>query len=52
MRVDKPGAGDSEGPPCAEIGYREELAGYRAALRALLANPAAVRMFASALAPT
>ena len=41
MRVDKPGAGDSEGPPCAEIGYREELAGYRAALRALLANPAA-----------
>ena len=22
MRVDKPGAGDSEGPPCAEIGYR------------------------------
>ncbi|HEX7237821.1 MAG TPA: PDZ domain-containing protein [Gammaproteobacteria bacterium] len=41
MRVDKPGAGDSEGPPCAEIGYREELAGYRASLRALLANPAA-----------
>src|SRR5262245_1355982 len=41
MRVDKPGAGDSEGPPCAEIGYREELAGYRAALRALAANPAA-----------
>ncbi|HVJ29643.1 MAG TPA: alpha/beta fold hydrolase, partial [Gammaproteobacteria bacterium] len=40
MRVDKPGAGDSEGPPCAEIGYREELAGYRAALRALEANPA------------
>jgi dienelactone hydrolase len=41
MRVDKPGAGDSDGPPCAEVGYREELAGYRAALRALLANPAA-----------
>ena len=40
MRVDKPGAGDSEGPPCAEIGFREELAGYRAALRALKANPA------------
>jgi len=38
MRVDKPGAGDSEGPPCAEIGFREELAGYRAALRALEAN--------------
>lgn len=40
MRVDKPGAGESEGPPCAEGGFREELAGYRAALRALLANPA------------
>ena len=40
MRVDKPGAGDSEGPPCAEIGYREELAGYRAALRELQANAA------------
>jgi dienelactone hydrolase len=39
MRVDKPGAGDSEGPPCAEIGYREELAGYRAALRELVTNP-------------
>ena len=40
MRVDKPGAGDSEGPPCAETGFREELAGYQAALRALLADPA------------
>jgi dienelactone hydrolase len=40
MRVDKPGAGESEGPPCAESGFREELAGYRAALHALVANPA------------
>jgi dienelactone hydrolase len=40
MRVDKPGAGDSEGPPCAETGFREELAGYQAALRALMADPA------------
>ena len=40
MRVDKPGAGDSEGPPCAETGFREELAGYQMALRALLADPA------------
>ena len=40
MRVDKPGAGDSEGPPCAETGFREELAGYQTALRALLADPA------------
>jgi dienelactone hydrolase len=39
MRVDKPGAGDSEGPPCAEAGFREELAGYQAALHALVADP-------------
>ena len=40
MRVDKPGAGDSEGPPCAETGFREELAGYQTALRTLVADPA------------
>ena len=40
MRVDKPGAGDSEGPPCEESGFREELAGYQTALRALKADPA------------
>jgi dienelactone hydrolase len=40
MRVDKPGAGDSEGPPCAESGFRDELAGYQMALRALRADPA------------
>jgi dienelactone hydrolase len=40
MRVDKPGAGDSEGPPCEETGFREELAGYQTALRALVADPA------------
>jgi membrane-associated protease RseP (regulator of RpoE activity) len=28
MRVDKPGVGDSGGPPCESIGYAEELAGY------------------------
>jgi dienelactone hydrolase len=43
MRVDKAGAGDSEGPPCEEIGFREELAGYQAALRALVADPAVDR---------
>jgi dienelactone hydrolase len=43
MRVDKPGAGDSEGPPCAETGFREELAGYQTALRALVADPAVDR---------
>jgi len=39
MRVDKPGTGDSEGPPCATIGYLEEVEGYRAAMEALLAQP-------------
>jgi dienelactone hydrolase len=43
MRVDKPGTGDSEGPPCAETGFREELAGYQAALHALVADPAVDR---------
>lgn len=40
MRVDKSGMGDSEGPPCDSIGYGEELAGYRAALRALISHRA------------
>jgi pimeloyl-ACP methyl ester carboxylesterase len=43
MRVDKPGAGDSEGLPCPETGFHEELAGYRAALRTLVADPAVDR---------
>jgi pimeloyl-ACP methyl ester carboxylesterase len=40
MRVDKPGAGESEGPPCAEGGFHAELAGYRAALLQLMEDPA------------
>jgi pimeloyl-ACP methyl ester carboxylesterase len=39
-RVEKPGMGDSEGPPCAETGYLQELNGYRAGLADLRANPA------------
>jgi len=39
MRVDKSGVGDSQGPPCAEIGYTQELDGYRAALAALKRHP-------------
>jgi pimeloyl-ACP methyl ester carboxylesterase len=39
LRVDKPGLGDSEGPPCHDIGFAEELDGYRAALGALAAMP-------------
>jgi dienelactone hydrolase len=40
MRVEKSGVGDSQGEPCAEIGFQEELAGYRAALAALRSHPA------------
>ena len=39
LRVDKPGMGDSEGPPCNRIGFAEELDGYLAALAALAAMP-------------
>ncbi|MEY4957115.1 MAG: hypothetical protein RL409_1372 [Gemmatimonadota bacterium] len=39
MRVDKPGLGDSEGPPCSEIDLQTELAGYAAALKQLAAMP-------------
>ena len=34
VRVDKPGVGDSEGGPQAELGFEAELDGYRQALRA------------------
>ncbi|MGH9754756.1 MAG: alpha/beta fold hydrolase [Blastocatellia bacterium] len=35
VRTDKPGVGDSEGPGCVECDFQTELAGYRAAFRAL-----------------
>jgi hypothetical protein len=40
MRVEKSGVGDSAGAPCGSIGYQQELAGHRAALRALKTHPA------------
>lgn len=39
MRVDKPGLGDSGGPPCNTIGFLEERDGFFAALQALAAMP-------------
>jgi len=39
MRVDKSGVGDSQGAPCDSIGFKEELAGYQAALAALRSHP-------------
>lgn len=38
MRVEKPGVGDSEGPPCGENDLEEDLDASRAALRALAAR--------------
>jgi hypothetical protein len=39
MRLERSGLGDSEGPPCAEVGFEDELEAYRAALDALRASP-------------
>jgi photosystem II stability/assembly factor-like uncharacterized protein/pimeloyl-ACP methyl ester carboxylesterase len=39
MRVDKPGLGDSEGPPCGDINFSTELAGYIAAAEQLRSLP-------------
>ena len=35
FRTDKPGTGDSEGPPCDALDFNTELEGYRASFRAL-----------------
>ncbi len=37
--VDKPGVGDSAGPPCEEYGFNEEMQAFRAALTALKDHP-------------
>jgi pimeloyl-ACP methyl ester carboxylesterase len=38
-RVDKSGVGDSQGPPCEQIGYTQEREGYQATLEALRRDP-------------
>jgi dienelactone hydrolase len=43
LRVDKSGVGDSRGPACEEIGYAQELNGYRAALATLKQHPSVDR---------
>jgi alpha/beta superfamily hydrolase len=35
VRVEKSGVGDSEGTPCAQVDFENELAGYRSAMQAL-----------------
>ena len=41
VRVEKPGVGDSEGPDCASADLEEDLAAFRAAIGAALADPGA-----------
>jgi len=41
VRIEKPGVGDSEGPDCSEAGLDEDLAAFRAGIRAALADPGA-----------
>ena len=43
LRVERPGLGDSEGPPCAALDPRDELACYAAGLAALRDDPAVDR---------
>jgi len=49
MRCEKPGSGDATGPPCSEIGFHDEVAGFRAALAKLMrydfVDPAHVTIF-------
>ncbi|HEY0137308.1 MAG TPA: PDZ domain-containing protein, partial [Nannocystis sp.] len=40
MRVERPGLGDSEGGPCEALGWRDEVAMFRAGLAALASDPA------------
>lgn len=39
MRVERPGIGDSEGPPCSEVDFETELAAFRAGFAAFTRHP-------------
>ena len=41
VRIEKPGVGDSEGPPCARSDLEDDLAAFRAGIHAALADPGA-----------
>jgi pimeloyl-ACP methyl ester carboxylesterase len=41
VRLEKPGVGDSEGPDCAQSDLEEDMAAFRAGIRAALADPGA-----------
>ena len=41
VRIEKPGVGDSEGPSCGETDLEDDMAAFRAGIRAALADPGA-----------
>ncbi|HEY2629612.1 MAG TPA: alpha/beta fold hydrolase [Usitatibacter sp.] len=41
VRIEKPGVGDSEGPGCADTDLEDDMAAFRAGVRAALADPGA-----------
>src|SRR5262249_60229417 len=41
VRIEKPGLGDSEGPRCDNTDLDDDMAGFRAGIRAALADPGA-----------
>ncbi len=41
VRIEKPGVGDSEGPSCAQADLDDDMAAFRAGIRAALADPGA-----------
>jgi pimeloyl-ACP methyl ester carboxylesterase len=41
VRIEKPGVGDSEGPKCGETDLDDDMAAFRAGIRAALADPGA-----------
>jgi len=53
VRVEKPGVGDSEGPPCDQTSLDDDLAAFRAAIRSTLkrgdVDPARVALFGGSI---
>lgn len=41
VRIEKPGVGDSEGPPCGDTDLEDDMAAFRAGIRAALDDPGA-----------
>ncbi|MGZ5034000.1 MAG: alpha/beta hydrolase family protein [Usitatibacter sp.] len=41
VRIEKPGVGDSEGPPCGDSDLEDDMSAFRAGIRAAVADPGA-----------